>query len=312
MRVIADYELSRAIVASRAFGAYPMADRYRELSARFGHDLGPSIALLERLPTFMDGDAHRAMREAMARAFAAIRQSQLAAAEAFLADFGPARLRPGGRVDLMEDFARPLFKRMTEAAVTARNLPDAAVALVADVPLLFSPFTALKTRLEINQRLGRLIAQQGEEVICDLGLLALGVRPLTGGLARSLHATVSDHDGSRLSAMAWPARMIFSPVTYVDRLCLEPVALDGETFAVGEHLRCEIQPADWTPEHRQVTMFGVGAHLCLGRPISEQIWGLSVALFAAKALRATAAPLVMKQGSDPFDLPAHCPIAIED
>ena len=63
MRVIYDYELSRAIAASRSFSAYPMADRYRELATRFGHDFGPSIALLERLPAFMDGDAHRAMRE---------------------------------------------------------------------------------------------------------------------------------------------------------------------------------------------------------------------------------------------------------
>lgn len=311
MRVICDYELSRAIAASRAFSAYPMADRYRELATRFGHDFGPSIALLERLPAFMDGDAHRTMREAMARAFAAIRQPQFAAAEAFIAEFGAARLRHGNRFDLMDDFAVPLFQRMSEVAVSVRQVPDAVVTLTTDVPLLFSPFTALKTRLEINERLAGLIAEQGEDIICDLGLLVLGVRPLTGGLARSIHAIISDHDGKLLSTMAWPSRLVFSPVTYVDRICHEAVTLRGEDFAVGDYLRCEIQPAEWSPDQRQVTMFGVGAHLCLGRPISEQIWTLCVALFAAQDLRATAGPLTMQQGSDPFAMPAHCPIAIE-
>src|SRR6185436_17556717 len=122
----------------------------------------------------------------------------------------------------------------------------------------------------------------------------------------------ANQQGQLLSAMAWPERIIFSPVTFVDRMCLVPASLDGQNFAVGEHLRCEIQVSDWTHEQRQVTMFGVGAHLCLGRPISEQIWALCVALFSAQDLRATAGALVMKQGSDPFELPAHCPIQIED
>ncbi len=178
----------------------------------------------------MDGDAHRTMREAMARAFAAIRQPQLAVAKEFLAAFGATRLRPGSRFDLMDDLARPMFKVMSEIAMTARQVPEAAIALVADVPLLFSPFTALKTRLEINERLGVVIAEHGEEIICDLGLLVLGVRPLTGGVARSLHATISSHQGGLLSAMPWPARLILSPVTYVDRICLEPMALGGEEF----------------------------------------------------------------------------------
>jgi hypothetical protein len=281
------------------------------MAARLGHDFGPAIALLERLPTFMDGDPHAAMRQAMARIFGAIRQPQLAAAREVLAEFAATRLQPGVSCDLMEDLSRPLFRAMTKVAVAARSLPDEVAALIDEVPLLFSPVTAMKKRLEINARLAPLIAEHGVDILNDIGLMALGVRPLTGGLARSLHATIESHQGELLSAMAWPERIIFSPVTFVDRMCLEPVTLGGEAFAAREHLRCEIQVAAWTPEQRQVTMFGVGAHLCLGRPISEQIWTLCTALFAAQDLRATAGPLAMRQGSDPFALPAHCPIAIE-
>jgi hypothetical protein len=72
-----------------------------------------------------------------------------------------------------------------------------------------------------------------------------------------------------------------------------------------------IQLPAWSAEQRQTTMFGVGPHLCLGRPISEQIWTQCVALFAAQDLRASAAPMTMSPGNEPFDLPAHCPIAIE-
>lgn len=311
MRVISDYELSRTIVASRSFGAWRMADGYRELSSRFGHNFAPAIALLERLPTFMDGDPHSAMRQTMARIFGAIRQPQLTAARDFLVAFGAAKLRPGQRIDLMDDLSRPMFRSMTKVATAVRDLPDSVLDLIDELPLLFSPFTALKHRLALNDRIGAIIAERGSDILCDIGLLVLGVRPLTGGLARSIHATVASHPQAQFSAMNWPERIILSPVTYVDRLCLEPVTLAGESFAVGEHLRCQIQVAEWTAEQRQSTMFGVGAHLCLGRPISEQIWTFAVELFAGQALRASAGPVEMKPGSDPFDLPAHCPIVIE-
>jgi hypothetical protein len=281
------------------------------LSARYGHDFAPSIALLEGLPIFVDGDPHSAVRQAMARVFGAIRQPQLAAAGEFLADFGAAMLQPGKSFDLMDDLSRPLFRAMTRVATIARDLPDAVLDLIDEIPLLFSPMTALKQRLAINARVAALTTQHGTEILCDVGLMVLGVRPLTGSLARSLHATVADHQGSLLSAMPWPARITQSAVTYADRLCLEPVTLCGESFDVGDHLRCMIQVPAWSAEQRQTTMFGVGPHLCLGRPISEQIWTHSVELFSVRDLRASAGPLTMNPGNEPFDLPAHCPISIE-
>jgi hypothetical protein len=214
-------------------------------------------------------------------------------------------------LDLMDDFARPLFRAMTRVAITARALPDSALDLIDDIPWLFSPYTPLKQRLEINARLAELIGQHGEAILADLGAMALGARPLTGSLAGSLHAVVAAHPGERLGAMPWPAQLSFGPVTYVDRICQEGASLAGDNFAAGERLRCEIQSADWTPEQRQATMFGAGAHLCLGRPISELVWIRVVELFAAQDLRATAGPITMKQGSDPFELPAHCPITLQ-
>lgn len=310
MRVISDFELSRSIASSRAFGAYPMADSYREMSARLGHDFGPAIALLDHLPTFMTGDGHGAMRSAMARFLGLVRQLQLAAARAFLAEFAAAHLRPGNSFDLMDDLSRPLFAAMNKVAVTAKQLPELALALIDDLPLLFSPFTPLKQRLDMNARLGALIAEHGAGIVCEIGVMVLGVRPLTGGLARSIHAVVAAHPGARLADMPWPERLTISPVTYVDRICLEPVTLGDESFAAGEAVRCLIQVPDWSPEERQSTMFGVGSHLCLGRPISEIIWTDTVALFADCPLRASAEPLAMKPGSDPFELPAHCPMKI--
>src|SRR3954447_1041396 len=158
MRVISDYELSRTIVASRSFGAWQMADGYREMSARLGHDFAPVIALLERLPTFMDGEPHSAMRQTMARIFGAVRQPQLAAAREVLAEFGGNRLHPGSTFDLMDDLSRPLFRAMTRVAVAARDLAEETADLIDQLPLLFSPVTAMKKRLEINARLAPLVA----------------------------------------------------------------------------------------------------------------------------------------------------------
>ena len=115
MRVISDYQVSRKVIASRDFSTFRMADEYRTLAARLGHGFSASIALLDRLPTFMEGADHKRVRMAMARRNDANKVRQLAAVDRFLQDFVARELRADNTIDLMTDFALPLYSAFSLA-----------------------------------------------------------------------------------------------------------------------------------------------------------------------------------------------------
>ena len=115
LRVISDYQVSRKVIASRDFSTFRMADEYRTLAARLGHGFSASIALLDRLPTFMEGADHKRVRMAMARRNDANKVRQLAAVDRFLQDFVARELRADNTIDLMTDFALPLYSAFSLA-----------------------------------------------------------------------------------------------------------------------------------------------------------------------------------------------------
>lgn len=303
MRTVADYELSRKTIGSKAFSAYRMADRYRELSSRLGRDFSASIALLDRLPTFMSGAAHKRTRQAMARRNEISKPAQIAAVEDFLAEFSTQRLTPGESVELMSEFARPLFNAIITAASTFDELPEDILALVERFPALFSSHTPLRQRLETNALLERILETSGPEVLDDLALMVLGIYPLSGSIALTLHAAIREHPDTRFRDIAWPDHFSESSLHYVDRVCTRPTTVGEESYAPQDRARCLVQSHGWTEAENRTMTFGAGSHLCLGRNLSELVWERIVSLFAAQDLCAEAAHLRMRSGSEPFELP---------
>ncbi len=287
-----------------------MADSYRELGERLGHDLGPSIALLEQLPTFMDGEAHRLGRKTQAMRSAKFKQAQLDAAQAFLDNFAATTLSNTASFDLLTDFGSPLFRALSAAMIPAEWREEGWLDLIDAVPLLFSPSTPLKRRFEINRGLAELGAKFGPESWEEIMLLVLGNRPLSGSLAMSLHDILFRHPGQALNTMEWPAYFTQSALHFFDRIALRPVTIGDLTFEPGERVRCNIHAPEWTSQQRQGTMFGVGAHLCLGRPLSELVWAMTTSMFSAQDCRLAVTPLLYRQDCEPFHLPISCPVTV--
>ena len=307
MRIIEDYGLSRAILVSEAFGTYSLADQYRRLQSRLGHGFQQTIELCEMLPIFMDGEAHQSRRRLIARQLSKCRESQLAAADAFLCRFREHTVLPGRTVELLSQFAEPLFREIAGTILGKCSAAIEWVQLAEDVPLLFSSLTPLKKRIEIDRRLGDLFSQ-GEIDPNDFAALTLGVKPLTGSLALSLHAVFAKHPQGRTADMAWPDAIPESALLYVDRVALHRVTLGEHTFAAGERARCLIRADAWTEGERHATMFGAGSHLCLGRPLSERLWQMTAACFATCELQVETAPVSIRRDSEPFDLPERCDV----
>jgi cytochrome P450 len=310
MRIITDHHLARAVISSDGFSAYSLADSYRALGQHLGHDFGPVISLFDRLPTFLDGEAHREARRALAHSMSRNKAEQVDAARNFLTTFGATKLQPGSCFDLLEDLAQPLYRAISSAGSPSAWLATEGFDLVEDLALLFSPATSLKKRFGINRRLADFTSRHGTTASHELGLLMLGIRPLTGSLALSLYDVLAQHPDAPLSAMVWPARLAHSALSYVDRICERPTIINEEHFEPGEHIRCVIQSPDWSAEQRQAVMFGAGAHACLGRPLSDLVWTMSAACFAAHDPGVAVEPLRMRHDSDPFDLPARTMVTI--
>lgn len=303
------------MLASRDLRAYPMGDRYRDLTRRLGHDFSASIALMERLPIFIEGPAHKRVRKAMALRNEANKPVQLAAVSAFIDRFAQGRLRPGESVDLFEDFGKPLFEAMV---LSAPELPTPSLTgrgadiarLVTEFPLLFFPSTSLKRRLAINALLASIVAGQPDDILDELALLVLGVYPLSGSLALSLHATIADNPGARLDAIPWPAEFPQSSLHFVDRESTRETTIAGEHFAAGERIRCMLRGGDWNEAQVRSLFFGAGLHTCLGKQLSETIWAMTTQAFAACPLVAEALPLVMQPDQEPFRLPARAQVRL--
>lgn len=308
MRTFDGYDSARRMLGDRNFRAYPMGQRYRELQDRLRHDFSASIRLLERLPTFMEGPAHKAARKAMALRNEANKPLQLAEIGRFLNEFAERELQPGRTVCLFEELGKPLFVRMLLAASALQGMGPDLERLVTDFPLLFFPTTPLKRRMEINAMLAGMIAGRRDDILDDLALVVLGVYPLSGSLALSLHDVMSTHPGTRLDAIAWPERFPRSSLHFVDRVCTEATSAEGHAFAPGDRVRCMIRNEAWTQEQMRAMFFGAGAHLCLGKQISEAVWSATVARFASRPLLAETAPLTMQADEEPFRLPKRAQV----
>jgi cytochrome P450 len=313
MRTIGEYQTSRTIVASGAFGSYRIAQTYRDIAAQTGQDFAAAITLLERLPVFMDGDGHKATRKELALRLARHRTAQLDAADRFLEGFAAERMLAGSRFDLLHDYAFALFRAMGAPCVP-EGVPAAEfLDLTEELPDLFSSFTPLRRRVELNQRLAALLALSvdADDVIPDLAMMVLGVKSLSVSLALSLHAVIAAHEGVSLRAMDWPGAIPASSVHFADRIARQAMEVDGEHFAAGERVRCLVHVDEWTGKERADLMFGAGGHLCLGRTLSDQVWARTVAVFSAPDLIARVEPLVIRRDGEPFHLPATCPVALD-
>jgi hypothetical protein len=300
MRVFTDFETAKTIIQSKSFDNYSMANRYRELEARTGFDFSHAIALLERLPVFLNGDVHFRIRKAMARQISHTKECQFAHAQVAFRGLLEKHFKTGARPDLVTELAQPLWRSISTVIVPRNAL---SVELVDQVPGLFSPILSIRERLRINALIGDYTKEfPSEDALVLLGLAALGARPFVGTWSLAIDQILLENPGRPLSEIAWPDAYPVSSLTYVDRVCTE-LAPEHE-IKVSERVRCMTQHPGYSTEQRKMSLFGFGAHTCLGKSISEKVWTMTVAELAKFDLIATCLGADMSPHSDPFHMPS--------
>jgi hypothetical protein len=71
-----------------------------------------------------------------------------------------------------------------------------------------------------------------------------------------------------------------------------------------------IRVPGWGEDEIETVKFGIGSHLCIGRSLSETVWGLVVAMLSQSELVATAGRLEMRAGKEPFYMPSVAEISL--
>lgn len=306
VREISDFDTAKAIIVSKDFDNYSMAERYRELERRTGLRFPHAIRLLEHLPVFMNGDAHQRIRKAMARQISKTKDCQFARAQAVFADLVERHFRPGAEIDLVTDVATPLWRAISAEIVPRDGL---SVELVDQIPGLFSPILSIRERQRIDREIGAFeAASPGEDNLVLLCLAALGARPFIGSWSLSVYAVLQDNPGRRLPEIEWPAAYADSSLTYVDRMCTRAVA--EQAIEEGDRVRCMTQHPDYSAAQRKQALFGFGGHTCLGKSISEKVWTMSTGELARLDLAAECLGKEMSPHNDPFSMPASIRIAL--
>ena len=287
-----------------------MADRYRDLAERTKLDFSPAIRLLDCLPVFMDGEVHQRVRKAMAKQISKTKDCQLAASREQLAILFERVFRRNTQIELVEQFSKPLWRAISASVVEPNS---ETLDLVDEIPTLFSPILSLRERIRISDRIGAYLGadpEEGDDRLILLGLAALGARPFVGTLSLSLYEVFKENPKARMCDLAWPQLYPSSSLRYVDRICGKEAEVDKSAFHPGERVRCFTQSADYSDEENTHALFGYGAHTCLGKSISEKVWGLVVETFSRSDLRAEPLTITMCPHNDPFLMPTQIHIAL--
>lgn len=305
-----DFETSKLIVGSRAFASYPMSDHYRRISRQTGIDFDATIAFLARFPTFQDGAEHKASRKAMAQKMAATSDAQEAGIRKGVENFVATKLEKDATLCLVRDFSQPIWRGISSAVLEQDGAPQAAVDLVDDIPLLFAPATPLKTRIAINRRLEAVLNEAGQAIVASLTLTSLGARPFVGSMALSLFRLLDQNAGRALSQISWPDSFTDSTVPFVDRLSNGAHDIEGVEVGSANRFRCILNSSQYTPEQNHAALFGFGAHLCIGRPISKLAWSITAECLGATSHRLQPREVIIDAMAAPFYHPSHALVKV--
>lgn len=310
MKTVVDSKIAKSIITSQDFITYSLADQYRELTRRTGTDFSAAVTLLDWLPVFMDGDEHQIIRKVMAKQISMTKECQFSSSRDKLDFVFEFTFRKDASLDLVCDFAVPLWRSISGSIV---HRSESMLKFVDDIPGLFSPYLSMRERMSINDSIAQFLSahkDDADDQLILLCLVSLGARPFVGTLALSLYEIFKNNPGSCMRDITWPEAFPVSSLRYVDRICVNDSSIGEMIFEAGDRVRCFTQSKEYSVNENTRALFGFGAHTCLGKAISEKVWRLVVEKFSQSDLRVKCLDIAMSPHDEPFFMPSHMNISL--
>jgi hypothetical protein len=296
------------VVGSRDFKVWPMASSYRGLSAATGLDFSAVIGAFDTHPLFLDGADHKAARVNAAMFLSTNRRAHEAVVDGVVDDVVAEIDNRQGDFDLLTELGDVMFDALAQSYCGVR---DDLIPLSLSLQGLFLPKAPLRVRKATNDRMQAIIDKDGKEALDQIILAVVGLRALSGGLVLSLHRIVTENYGKRLCDIVFPETFSESVLRFADRMHAEPVVVSGCPYAAQTVFRCVTFDADYKPEENAKNLFGAGAHLCLGRPVSQYVWDRMVARLSLSQKRIKAGEIVVND-YEFYIAPAVCVVSVSD
>lgn len=263
-------DAARTALVSRDIDPFELSDTYDEISVRTGIDLSCASSFIKTLPLFMSGQAHKARRRDLAKVLNARRREIEASIDARLARLTDLFQAREGEIDLIVEVANPLW--LAVADVILPDYPE-LVDLAKEIPQLFNPGTSIRRRKSLNERLQAQSALYPGLVEDILPILTLGVRPFTGSMALSIFEIALRHKEKAWTDMRLPDTFPRSSLQYSSsRVARSDVTISGCPYSAGTGFYCRITDVSYSDAFNAENLYGFGAHLCLGKPLSQYAW----------------------------------------
>jgi hypothetical protein len=289
--IVANPVHCRDLIASNNLRPASYEEDYKALEARLGIDFSSLTFAFSHIPLCLHGE-HHARQRRRASEFLAARKAALNARIAPAVARHCGAFHREGRIEVMHDTVLPLvldiISTIIDINVTAGDCPNASLVFDRSIGVnkrraIAAEIAAL--REQIASRLGA--SATDEEIGLRLALLILGKDALIGTLGESLYRLLDAHSGQLLSDIEYPALPPETGVPFIERLALTPVKLGPSNCADGERVRIFLQTFAYQDEPRaRSNFFGAGAHACLGRAVSIDIWNAITGFLSKIPLRA--------------------------
>lgn len=261
---------------------------HEDLERRFGMAFPNLIFVFQRLPLALEGEEHRVVRRRMADLLGEKRNALSAAAPEFVARWFSALDRPG-EVELMGGVIEPMI---AEIMTILTGVDLSGQPTLWRVNSVFDRLIGVRKRHQqeeaagmlrgaIREKIGPEASEEEEAVL--LSYLILGRDSLGGTLGESLYRLFANHPGVRLSDIPYPSVPNETGVPYVERVAATDFDYGGVSFRAGDRVRLQTQVFAYSSDPAdRMRIFGVGAHACLGKRLSMEVWGLITRVLSAK------------------------------
>jgi hypothetical protein len=263
------------ILSSADFEPILYPERHSEIAKALGFDVSEVVRVAKHIPLLLRGTAHLETRKRLAVLIATGARPARKATEELLPTMISDLLKPGSR-DVMQHLVNPFVGKIMSAMV-GLELQLAGDTMISR---LFSQNIGVSKRRRMNTEFGSLRAQIEAkmpdlteiEVGDRVALCVLGMDSLRGTLGCSLHEILSAGSSQNIDTVTatHPPR---TGVPFVDRQAINPVELESKNHAAGTTFRAWLDTYECASSSRsRQRLFGFGAHTCLGRTLSLEIW----------------------------------------
>jgi hypothetical protein len=226
------------------------------------------------LPLLLEGDAHATMRRKIA-GFLTARRTIISKNVSSLVEACFHKLHESSDVEIVEEILTPLVVTLSAEIVgTGQPLPFTRLLLVQ----LFDRFVSISKLKQIEAELGKIrniiqasVCPEDEGLV--LTLLIMGRDPLLASLAEALRHVFQRNLGQRLDSVTYPDFPPETGVPVAERIAQTDLAHNGTCLSGGDRIRVYLQSLSYSgAKAHPGLIFGVGAHSCLGRSMSLELW----------------------------------------